>query len=74
MLIMIERFEEDRAVVEIGEDRMLIVPRELFPGAEEGDKVEIRVLGKTVGVGETRDVFDRLREKSHKSDSETRKD
>ena len=45
MRAIIDRFEEDYAVIEIGGE-MLTVPRALFKGAQEGDHVEITVLGK----------------------------
>lgn len=41
--MIIDRFEEDIAVVEL-DGEMLNAPRALFEGAEEGDTVEITVL------------------------------
>lgn len=62
---VIDRFEGGCAVVEFGE-RFYDLPRELFPGAREGDAVEINVLGKArpAGGGSTHEIFERLREKS----------
>lgn len=67
MKIIIDRFEENIAVVEIGE-KTLNVPRELFPDAREGDTVEITVLGKIQTEDEEfpHDIFERLRNKSRK--------
>ena len=63
MRVIIDRFEEELAVIEVGEE-MLRVPRTLFEGAHEGDAVEITVLGKPERVeGEEtpHDIFERLR-------------
>ena len=67
MKIIIDRFEESIAVVEIDE-KMLNVPRELFPDAREGDTVEITVLGKIQPEDEEspHDIFTRLRNKKRK--------
>jgi hypothetical protein len=45
MRVIIDRFEEDKAVIE-ADGEMLTVPRALFGDAQEGDHVEITVLGK----------------------------
>ena len=45
MRAIIDRFEEDKAIIEINGE-MLTVPRALFGDAQEGDHVEITVLGK----------------------------
>ncbi len=64
MRIIIDRFEGDIAVVEL-DNEMLNVPRGLFPGAREGDAVEITVLGKVHRTGEDpRELFEQLREQS----------
>ena len=66
MRIIIDRFEGDIAVVELG-DKMLNAPRELFPKAKEGDTVEIRILGKVHRKGEEpHKLFKKLRENSPK--------
>ena len=64
MRVIIDRFEGNIAVVEL-EEQMLNVPRALFPGAKEGDAVEITVLGKVIDEGEEapHDIFERLRRK-----------
>lgn len=64
MKIIIDRFEEDFAVVELDE-KMYNVPRALFPEAQEGDTVEITVLGKIQHEDkeEPHAIFERLRKK-----------
>lgn len=64
MKVIIDRFEEDLAVVELDE-KMYNVPRALFPEAQEGDTVEITVLGKIQHEDseEPHAVFERLRKK-----------
>ena len=62
MRIIIDRFEGDIAVVELG-DKTINAPRELFPKAKEGDTVEIRFLGKVHRKGEEpHELFEKLRE------------
>ena len=64
MRIVIDRFEGDIAVVELG-GKMINAPRELFPKAKEGDTVEIRFLGKVHRKGEEpHELFEKLRENS----------
>ena len=65
MRVIIDRFEEDIAVVE-ADGRMLNAPRALFPEAREGDAVEITVLGRPKPeAGESaHEIFVRLRAKS----------
>lgn len=46
MKVIIDRFEEDLAVVEL-DGEMLNAPRALFAGANEGDTVELTVLPRT---------------------------
>ena len=45
MRVIIDRFEEDKAVIEV-DGEMLTVPRALFEDAHEGDHIEITVLGR----------------------------
>ena len=45
MRAIIDRFEEDKAIIEVNGE-MLTVPKVLFGDAQEGDHVEITVLGK----------------------------
>jgi hypothetical protein len=45
MRAIIDRLEEDKAVIEL-DGAMFTVPRALFDGAQEGDHIEITVLGK----------------------------
>ena len=68
MRVIIDRFEGDIAVVEAGKKR-LNAPRALFPKAEEGDTVEITVLGKARREGEEPpELFRQLRARSKKQD------
>lgn len=65
MKVIIDRFEEDFAVVEL-DGEMLRAPRALFAGAEEGDAVLIQILGKNADLGEDEhphEIFERLRKK-----------
>ncbi len=66
MRVIIDRFEEDYAVVELNE-MMYTVPRALFDGAHEGDAVEITVLGKLPqDVSAAHEVFEHMRKKSRR--------
>ena len=67
MKVIIDRFEEDIAVIELNGE-MLNVPRALFAGCEEGDAVEITRLGRACENAEPEketphDIFERLRRK-----------
>ena len=71
MKVIIDRFEEDIAVVEL-DGEMLHAPRALFAGCEEGDAVEITRLGRACDYiepdEEPHDIFERLRRKrKHRS-------
>ncbi len=43
MKVIIDRFEEDAAVVELPDRTTALIPRRLIPGAREGDVLEIRI-------------------------------
>lgn len=43
MKFIIDRFEEDFAVCELENGKILNLPKELFPAAEEGDVINISV-------------------------------
>lgn len=43
MWVIIDRFEGEYALVELEDGSVLPVPAQLFPGAREGDVVEIRI-------------------------------
>jgi len=66
MKVIIDRFEEDIAVVEL-DGEMLHAPRALFSGCEEGDTVAITRLGRACDSSEQaktpHDIFERLRRK-----------
>ena len=66
MRAVIDRFEEGLAVLELYEGKKTVTaPGELFAGAEEGDTVEINVLGKVKnGEESARGITERLRKKS----------
>lgn len=64
MRVIIDRFEGEYAVVELGE-KLLNVPRELFAGAKEGDAAEITVTGRAKeGEESPHELFMRLRRNS----------
>lgn len=63
MKIIIDRFEEDTAVVEL-DGELYRAPRALFGDAEEGDAVQIIPLGRNADLpdgGNPHAVFERLR-------------
>lgn len=65
MRVIIDRFEEDIAVVEL-DGEMLHAPRALFSEAHEGDTVELTVLPRESGKEEDDSpaaMFARLRRK-----------
>ena len=64
MKVIIDRFEEDTAIVEL-DGEMLSAPRALFGDASEGDTIEINNLGKTPpdDLGSPHAIFERLRRK-----------
>lgn len=81
MKIIIDRFEEDIAVVELEDGELLNVPKILFADAREGDTVEINILKRpaanepetpnpqkdTASPDDTpADIFRRLRQKRKK--------
>lgn len=43
MNVIIDRFEEDYAVVELSNGSFLNIPKALFPGACEGDVISISI-------------------------------
>ncbi len=44
MKVIIDRFEGDYAIVELDEGKILELPKELIPEAEEGDVINIEIL------------------------------
>lgn len=64
MKVIIDRFEEDIAVVELGGE-MLRAPRALFGDAREGDTIEMTNLGKLPpgDLSSPHAIFERLRRK-----------
>ncbi len=70
MLVKIDRFEEDLAVLEL-DGRMLNAPRELFAEAKEGDTVELKILKRENDKKDEESpssIFARLRRKSRRKD------
>ena len=77
--VIIDRFEEEFAVAELPDKSMLSVPKALFDGAEEGDAVEITVLGKPYeqeegAVENPAGIFETLRRKSKKKKKKSESD
>lgn len=72
MKVIIDRFEEDIAVVEL-DGKMLHAPRALFAQAQEGDTVELTVLPREseVAAEDAEDspaaLFAKLRKKKKRS-------
>ena len=64
MRMIIDRFEEDCAVLEL-DGGTISAPRELFAGAREGDTVEITILPRPEPDDDDspHSVFERLRKK-----------
>lgn len=65
MKVIIDRFEEDYAIVEC-EDALYRLPRALVGDAREGDAVMIMPLGRNAGrdgEGSPHSLFERLRKK-----------
>lgn len=46
MKVILDRYEEDYAVVELENGELVNIPKILLENAEEGDIIEIRVLKK----------------------------
>ena len=65
MTVIVDRIEQDKAVVELSSGKTIIVPIELLSDAKEGDKLEINVTTyeKSQNIN-TASIFDRLRNKS----------
>lgn len=67
MKVIIDRFEEDIAVVEL-DGEFLSAPRALFGDAHEGDTIEINNIGKMPpeDLDSPHARFERLRRKSRR--------
>ena len=65
MTVIVDRIEQDKAVVELSSGKTIIVPLELLPDAKEGDRLEISITKceKSQNI-DTASIFDRLRNKS----------
>jgi len=65
MKAVIDRFEEDMAVLELEDLSLVSAPRLLFENAKEGDLVEILVIGGETDKRKTEidSLFSRLKKK-----------
>ena len=65
MRVVIDRFEEDMAVLELEDLSLVSAPRLLFENAHEGDLVEILVIGGETDKRKTEidSLFSRLKKK-----------
>lgn len=43
MKVVIDRFEDEYAIIELDIDKFLTVPKILFPNAKEGDVISIEI-------------------------------
>ena len=64
MRVIIDRIEENKAVVELESGKTLCIPRELFPNACDGDTVIITVEKQNnKEKDDTHAIFEHLRNK-----------
>ena len=75
MKVIIDRFEEDIAVIEL-DGKMYKADRALFAFAAEGDVIELTSLGKPApGADDSpHSLFERLRRKSRRSPNAPQKE
>lgn len=65
MKIIVDRIEENTAVVELENGVMLSVPKEIIADANEGDSITLTVEKKTQSdTTNTHSIFEKLRNKS----------
>ena len=62
MEFTVDRFESDKAVIELQSGEMLTIPAVLLEGAKEGDTVTL-TINKSDRV-DTHSIFEKLRNKS----------
>ena len=76
MKVIIDRLEEDIAVVEL-DGELYRAPRALFGDAEEGDAVLITPVGRNASAEDgvhPHEIFERLRNKRRRRDQNSRTD
>lgn len=65
MKIIVDRIEENIAVVELENGKMLNVPLEIIADANEGDSIILSVENKAESITtDTHSIFEKLRNKS----------
>ncbi len=64
MRIVVDRIEENIAVVELESGKTVTVPTELLCGAKEGDSIVLTVEKKEESAVDTHSIFESLRKKS----------
>ncbi len=64
MRIIVDRIEENTAVVELENGKTVTVPTELLCGASEGDAIVLTVEKKENSAVDTHSIFESLRKKS----------
>lgn len=65
MTVIIDRIEQDKAVVELESGKTVVVPMEILSDVREGDKVDIVVTKCNTSENvDTASIFERLRNKS----------
>lgn len=60
MKVIIDKFENGYAVVELPNKKFVDVPKELFPGAKESDIIEIKILTDETAKRKT-DIMSRFK-------------
>lgn len=65
MKYIVDRIEENSAVIEINTGKTISIPIELIEGAKEGDSIVIMIEKKSEeDMEDTRSIFEKLRNKS----------
>ena len=65
MKYIVDRIEENYAVIEIETGKTISIPIELIEGAKEGDCIVITIEKKSEeDIEDTRSIFEKLRNKS----------
>lgn len=64
MRIIVDRIEENTAVVELEDGNTVNMPTKLLCGAKEGDAIILTVEKKEESVVDTHSIFESLRKKS----------
>lgn len=64
MKIIVDRIEENTAVVELESGQIVSVPKEIIADAKEGDSIILTVQSKSESATDTHSIFKKLRNKS----------